>query len=256
MDCQAVTQRLQPLLDDLLQEEEYQAIQSHLRSCATCREHVGAVNSLAHGLEALGAVAPPGDLHEAILFRIAHGGSQAAPSPARAPTASASWIPFAALGVATLVAWMWFYNARIKQAYYGAGGEPPVNVRAYLERPGHTDREAQLALGQLQALARKLGANDSAVAAKGDGSLATPLRWTLRLRPAEQPALLRALFGTGAQLEQQAPGLVLISVLRAGLPDVAHQIQSIPGALQTGDSMNLHAPSGATVWVLIELAGT
>lgn len=70
MDCRDVEQAIKPFLDDLLTEEKYQGIHTHLDSCPKCKQYVGAIGSFSYVLRELGEVKVPGDLADSVIFRL------------------------------------------------------------------------------------------------------------------------------------------------------------------------------------------
>ncbi|MDD5346982.1 MAG: zf-HC2 domain-containing protein [Candidatus Omnitrophica bacterium] len=70
MTCAEVDKALKSFLEDLLVEDEYQAVVAHLEGCSRCREYVGSIGSLSNQLWELGNVKVPADLADTVLFKL------------------------------------------------------------------------------------------------------------------------------------------------------------------------------------------
>ena len=155
--CRDVAQRLQPLLDDLLQEEEYQTLHLHINGCQRCQTHVRSVGSLSYAVKMLGAVQAPADLSSTILFRL-----RAQPPVTRGPqppSRSRRAVLVGTVGcvLIALVSVGIFYYYRKFAPSRSETVELPAVVTAVIRHPTPADPEAKAAYQQLQAIANALG---------------------------------------------------------------------------------------------------
>ena len=70
MTCEDLKKNLEPFLDDLLTETEYEEFISHLEGCDKCRQYVRAIGSLSNRLWELGDVKVPADFVSTVLFKL------------------------------------------------------------------------------------------------------------------------------------------------------------------------------------------
>ena len=68
MACDAVQPRIRPFLDDLLDENDYQGIHTHLETCESCRRYASSVGTLSYRLYELGQMPLPPDMASTILY--------------------------------------------------------------------------------------------------------------------------------------------------------------------------------------------
>ncbi|MCX7927256.1 MAG: zf-HC2 domain-containing protein [Candidatus Omnitrophica bacterium] len=70
MNCSDVEKKVKKFLDDLLVEEEYQEIVSHLDSCSHCRNYVSSLGSISNQIWELANLKVPHDLVQTVLFKL------------------------------------------------------------------------------------------------------------------------------------------------------------------------------------------
>lgn len=83
MTCKECNEQMSLSLDNLLSDEEQQALNDHLRDCPQCQEDYALYQSIYDGLGAIEEVPLPEDFHEGLMMKI-HGLSQdeaASPTP-------------------------------------------------------------------------------------------------------------------------------------------------------------------------------
>ena len=68
MQCEAIRPLIRTFLDDLLDEKDYQDIQTHLTGCERCHSYASSVGTLSYRLYELGQVSVPLDMSSAILY--------------------------------------------------------------------------------------------------------------------------------------------------------------------------------------------
>lgn len=69
MICADVQERFRLFFEDMLTEQEYQAVCAHMAYCHACRQYASSTGSLSYLLHELGTVPIPKDLGETIRFR-------------------------------------------------------------------------------------------------------------------------------------------------------------------------------------------
>ena len=220
LSCADVTRKLQPFLDDLLEEAEYQAMHEHLAYCSPCQRRIGAVGSLSWAVKGLGDVETPSDLVATTLFRL-----RQAPPPASAPEAAAAGAktPWALVGVGVLVLALGvggFLYAKHRKP------EAPVTATAVITpKPGPSEQEAKQVIGELESILESLGGPPS-----GSGAQATredplpaaeeeedapepPLvHWTVHLKAPRRTQVLDTIEGLHVTIEHESPELLLLAV--------------------------------------------
>lgn len=233
MNCPDVHQRLQPFLEDLLQESEYQAIHTHLAKCRTCHEHVAALGSMTYAVKELGEVSVPPDLSETTLFALRQP-VKPAPSPAGARRPVVKTAALAAILVAAgAMSWSVFVKP-----HHRAAPEPPVVVTATVERPPVSEPEAAAAYAQLKAMAGAIGAPvPEASTAAGlppppspPAPAAEPAHWhfTYTADP-DRAQLFNACRILGIHWDYEADDLVVFTAARPQLQQLAAEIARITG---------------------------
>ena len=127
--CEAIRPVIRPFLDDLLDEKEYQEIQTHLSGCVRCHAYASSVGTLSYRLHELGQVSLPPDMISTILYELKkqHGAERAdvRPSAAEAFTSRTRlfWISaFVVFGVSlgATVAVMNLWRMPKEKAEHGA----------------------------------------------------------------------------------------------------------------------------------------
>lgn len=148
MDCIEVNKRLQPFLEDLLSEEEYQAFLAHLESCSKCKEYVSAVGSVSNQLWKLGDVKVPSDFSSTVIFKLKQP-EQKAQTPKL--VVSKKWIVGAIISILTVLAFFFtanYFKFRIQPAQMK---DTPV-VTTFIEQKPQGERVLELPTGELDEL--------------------------------------------------------------------------------------------------------
>ena len=127
MRCEEIRPVIRNFLDDLLDEKDYQEIQTHLAGCEHCHSYASSVGTLSYRLYELGQVTLPPDMASTILYELdqqrrafPEEPSSASSSPKETPGVQAAsgikplwFLAFAVmtLGVCVLISWVTFYRA-------------------------------------------------------------------------------------------------------------------------------------------------
>ena len=258
MDCRDLKQHLQPFLEDLLREKDYQEACLHLSCCSQCTEHLASIDSLSHAVKTLGELDAPADLAQTVLFHL----KETAAREPEAKTTRANQSPaksrrmataVAALGVAGTLALLIYLNVRSSA---DKSPQPPVIVTAHLQRPGSDQmkqRQEAAALAELQAMAAALGVSQTessqsrASRAANGGQRQTdedeaeskqtpvaglkPLHWHVLLAaPSQRARLLNVLDILGVERDYETPELFILTISGWQLKRLTHEIQAIVSA--------------------------
>lgn len=155
LTCRNLRDKAQPLLDDLLKEEDYQEARLHLKECPGCRKHLRSFDALSNDLEALGEAPVPQDLRSDLLFELKEM-MKSKPSPelrAHVPLSKPLLIGALALGLFSAAVFL-------KNLLLPAQEAPRVSTQIEIEEkqtvPGRTETPAYLE--QLKKIHRDIGA--------------------------------------------------------------------------------------------------
>lgn len=236
MDCRDVTQRLQPYLDDLLQEDDYQAIRVHLDGCVKCRDHVRAIGSLTSAVNTLGELEVPQDLGAAILFRL-----KQRSKIVESPKASRPRRPVIVGTVLVVLVGGTIILGVVSTR--GRGGSPqpvaqPVVTAQWIRTSTPpSDAEAQHLLASLQAIADGLEAkapeqpsvsepSESEASASAEPPL---LNWTISFILPKQREVRELIEHLGGTVDQASEHSLQFLIPGSQVTKLAQQIQGMSG---------------------------
>lgn len=232
LTCKEVRRRLNAFLEDLLGEEEYQALSLHLSRCAECAQEIRTIDSLSNTSKALDQVIPPPDLADTIVTQL-----RSQPQRLRIIELS-GWektilviILNVIVGVSCFLFGLFYFKSSMRSQ---ESSIPPAVVTAQLvtgKSAPPTGAEAEVLVQTLKAILVGLGGGEEPEL-QAPAKTVKPFHWHLHLDSRHRPAVLAMIKLWSIKVEYGSEDAIFLSVPKAHFAEFAERIKTLSGGLE------------------------
>jgi len=157
-NCEEIKKRLQPFLEDLLAEDEYQAYVHHLNTCVKCKDYVGRFGSLSNQVRELGNIKVPSDFFSAVRFNISEPVEEPQTTKDNRKKNLITGIVVTALVLAGI--WAGIIYSKKHGPSRKADGSPITTMQVIMDKNPSPGGETGALLNELKSIASSLGVPD------------------------------------------------------------------------------------------------
>ncbi|GEM_PF-4938559 len=250
VSCKEVRGQLAAFLEDMLAEDEYQALHAHLTYCAECAKQAEAVDSLSNQIRALCRVKVPEDLADTIVFQIKK-------QPKRFTFELSGWekmilmiVLNVLIGSSSFLFGLFYFKSPLRSQQSLA--PPIVSAQLIAQRSGPpSDAESEVLLQALKSILVGLGGEE-------EGEIHTPAQavkpfhWHLHLDPRNRTAIIEMKKIWGIKTDFESDEELVLAIPKAHFGEFAERVKIMTGGLANLEEDKLKkALSGETIQVSI-----